>query len=99
MPHYARRKDNGHDAIVKGLTAKYISVVPMPDPGDILCFGLHAVRLIRIFVPMEIKTKRADKAGGDHGLTKKQAATRAAGVPIPVVHSLAEALDLFGLKE
>lgn len=99
MPHFAKRKDNGHDAIVKGLRKRGISVVPMPDPGDVLCYGLHAASLMLIFMPIELKTKREDKAGGDHGLTDKQKATRAAGVPIPVAYSLAEALDLFGLKE
>lgn len=98
MPHYAKRKDNGQDAIVEGLKARGIAVVPMPDPGDILCFHPDAWR----FLPIEIKTPRPTRgagAGGSHGLTKKQIKTRLAGVHIPVVKSLGEALALFGLQE
>lgn len=96
MPHYAKRQDTAQKPIVTELKARGVAIVPMPDPGDVLCY------FNGVFMPIEFKTKRptkGDGAGGSHGLTKKQEQTRAAGVPIPVVSSVQEALALFGLQE
>lgn len=94
MKHFGKRQDASQKPIVDELKKRGIAIVPMPDPGDVLCY------FNGLFVPIEFKTKRPTRgsdAGGSHGLTKKQIKTREAGVPIPVVSSLQEALALFGL--
>ena len=97
----AARKDLVHAPIVAGLRLHGIRVEDMPQPGDILCYGMArdpgTTRFRLRWIPMELKSPKAIR-NKKQELTPAQA-TRAKTMPIPVVHSLAEALALFGLGE
>ena len=91
----ANRKDLVHSYIVAGLRHRGIAAEDMPQPGDILTYGYHAVRKIWIFVPMELKSPK-DVRNKKAELTPAQA-RRANRMPIPIVHTLPEALAHYGL--
>ena len=99
---FANRKDVVHKPIVEGLEQRGFVVYDMPDPGDILCYGWHAREKSFQWVPMELKSSnvvRKKKADGSDELSPRQKRIRdkKSRAPIPVVHSLMEALDHFGL--
>lgn len=83
-------KDANHDEIVNGLQARGFDVYAMPQPGDILVYGLDVDDRHHRWMPMEIKT-----AGGRK--TKNQADRTQQ--PIPTVRNLADALALYGILE
>lgn len=93
----ANRKDKNHADIVEGLRKRGIVVFDMPEPGDVLCYGPISYNP-SIWMPMELKSDQRTR-GYKPELTKAQAKRAETGAVIPIVHNLAEALALFGLKE
>lgn len=86
----ANRKDSVHKAIVEGLRAHGVAVADMPDPGDVLTFYNGR------FLPIEFKSDQRTR-----GYTKEATALqekRAKVMPIPIAHTLAEALALHGIE-
>lgn len=101
---FANRKDTVHKPIVIGLEARGFVVYEMPDPGDILVYGWDADDNRYRWMPMELKSSNAvrkKKADGSDELSPRQKRMRdkKALAPIPIVHSLSQALSLFGVKE
>ena len=98
----ANRKDVVQSEIVKGLRERGIVVFDMPQPGDVLCYGLRHGTVLdpddMIWMPMELKSDKRTR-GYKPELTKAQITRAATGAVIPIVHSLAEALALFGRTE
>lgn len=94
----ANRKDANHQEIVKGLRERGIIVFDMPEPGDILCYGQIEHAQSYIWIPMEVKSSQPVR-GYKPELTPAQQRRSNTGAVIPIVHSLAEGLALFGLKE
>lgn len=108
----ANRKDTIHAAIVQGLRQHGISVCDMPDPGDILCYGQHADgrylwvpmelksdQRTRGYKPeaTELQAERATiKDRWYRGADGKKYKDTTNAIKVPVVHSLAEGLALFG---
>jgi len=85
----ANRKDSVHKSIVEGLRAHGVAVADMPDPGDVLTYFNGR------FIPIEFKSDKRTR-----NYTKEATALqekRAAVMPIPIAHTLAEALSLHGL--
>lgn len=83
------RKDKVHKPIVDGLRAHGVAVADMPDPGDVLTYYNGR------FIPIEFKSDKATR-GYKKEATELQE-KRAATMPIPIAHTLAEALALHGI--
>ena len=100
---FANRKDVVHKPIVEGLEARGFVVYDMPDPGDILVYGWNARDKSYQWTPMELKSSngvRKKKADGSDELSPRQKRIRdkKARAPIPIVHSIPEALILYGME-
>jgi hypothetical protein len=100
---WAARQDVVHKPIVAALESHSITVYLMPDPGDVLTYGLHRTTQLHIWLPMELKSGndvRKKKADGSEELSPRQQRMREKRfrAPIPIVHSEAEALALYGIK-
>ena len=101
---WTNRKDVVHKPIVEGLEQRGFVVYDMPDPGDILVYGWHVIDKSLQWMPMELKSSnvvRKKKADGSDELSPRQKRIRdkKARAPIPIVHSLPEALLLYGAWE
>ena len=99
---FANRKDTVHKPIVAALESYNITVYDMPDPGDVLCYGFDRTSNSYQWVPMELKSSNAirkKKADGSQELSPRQLrmAAKRCNAPIPIVHSIAEGLALFGI--
>ena len=80
-----------HKSIVQGLRAHGVAVADMPDPGDVLCYYNG------VFLPIEFKSDK--KTRGYKTEATPLQAQRAVTMPIPLAHSLTEALAWLGIKE
>jgi hypothetical protein len=87
----ANRKDLVHKAIVEGLRAYGILVADMPSPGDVLCFNPRT----KVFLPIEFKSDQTVRGGKPENISNNKIKTPT--LPIPIAHSLAEALALLGI--
>lgn len=95
----AAKIDKAQPAIVEGLRKHGIVVEMMPQPGDILCYGNWFPHSdTRVWIPMEVKSSQAVR-GYKPELTDAQKRRLERGMPIPIVHNLAEALALFGIED
>ena len=99
---FANRKDTAHKPIVTALESYNITVYDMPDPGDILCYGWNRATKQYEWHPAEIKSSNAvrkKKADGSDELSPRQKRIRdkKCMAPIPVIHTVAEGLALYGL--
>lgn len=90
----AARVDVVQADIIEGLRSNGIACLPMPDPGDVLTYGFHIRIKEYIYVPMEIKSPKRVRNKKDE-MTPAQK-RRALVMPIPLVHSISEALSLYG---
>jgi hypothetical protein len=88
---------------VEALEANGITCYLMPDPGDVLCYGWDNESKSYQWLPMEVKSGndvRKKKADHSQELTPRQQRMREKRfkAPIPIVHTPAEALALYGIK-
>ncbi len=87
---YAARKDVVHAPIVEGLRMHGVVVFSMPEPGDVLCY-YHGT-----WTRLEFKSDKVTR-----GYKREKTAAqekRATLAEIPIVHTLSEALDIFGIR-
>jgi hypothetical protein len=94
---YGAKVDVMHGTIRDGLRQAGVAVIDGARWGrgapDLLCWTRHTG-----WVPLEIKSRRTDyKAKKVRGLTDDQVKLHALA-PIPVVETMIEALDLFGMR-
>lgn len=94
----ANRKDTASKAIVEGLRLRGFTVYDMPQPGDILVYGYDSRASISgyAWLPLEIKTPKADRQGVKAPLTASQKKRNLSAAPIPIVETLEQALALYG---
>lgn len=86
----ANRKDMVHAPIVDGLRKHGIAVLDMPIPGDVLCYYQGR------YLPIEFKSDKVTRSYTKEATTAQE--RRARVMPIPIAHTLAEALALFGIE-
>lgn len=91
MPRYGNRKDAVHGPIVEGLRRHGVAVLDMPIPGDVLCY--YEGR----YIPIEFKSDKSTRGYVKEATPAQE--RRAETMPIPIAHTLGEALALFGLTE
>ena len=101
----AARKDTVHAPIVKALREHGVIVEDMPTPGDVLCYykwpahtHTDCDRVIfiptrELYMPMEFKSPQTIRRRKE----QRTAQQKRTPMPIPIVETLEDALNLMGL--